>query len=257
MRTRSSTKNEPTLLPTPSPSPPSLARLRRDDAPSFRAPARRPPPLDLSIDSLKAKHVEHARQMAENVRLLHLAKSLYASPPEPVSGSPGSDDSAERRPLGGMRRYQIEVERIEGGEKVLKRVTVIVPSGVQGRRDQGAPYVVPDRQAPLFISPSRRLSLPALHTLSLIPSPKPARLFQSAARHALPPSPVERSQQHHHQRRRPALTLRHSVRGVEAGTRSAYSVSSVRGQLARLREEAKRTPLGERRGKPVPPLRLV
>ncbi|BGP15889.1 hypothetical protein JCM10213v2_003881 [Rhodosporidiobolus nylandii] len=242
---------QPSLFATPSPSPPFLRRP---------LPAVDPVPLPLLQSlriptndpaALKEKHVAHARRVAEQVRLIHLAKAVYSHPPRAAPSSfPASSSSAEveKRSAGAasveMIRYQFEVERYEGRQKVMKRVTVIVPEA----RDGTAPYVVSSKQTP-------------------------PRLFRSAApypqpqpRHALPPSPTTAAAQLHlqqQQRRRPASTLQHSIRGVE-GRGAKHRVSCERRGMESVREEeeedtdeAGQISLGERRGKVVAPLRLV
>ncbi|GAA5935762.1 hypothetical protein JCM10213_003682 [Rhodosporidiobolus nylandii] len=275
---------QPSLFATPSPSPPFLRRP---------LPAVDPVPLPLLQSlriptndpaALKEKHVAHARRVAEQVRLIHLAKAVYSHPPRAAPSSfPASSSSAEveKRSAGAasveMIRYQFEVERYEGRQKVMKRVTVIVPEA----RDGTAPYVVSSKQTasltlippPSSSSSPRRLSLPSLRSLSLFPPQTPPRLFRSAApypqpqpRHALPPSPTTAAAQLHlqqQQRRRPASTLQHSIRGVE-GRGAKHRVSCERRGMESVREEeeedtdeAGQISLGERRGKVVAPLRLV
>ncbi|GAA5843626.1 hypothetical protein JCM11251_007135 [Rhodosporidiobolus azoricus] len=273
-----------TLLPTPSPSP-SPPSLRR----------RTPPPLNLysshrgsslssrssAVDSaaLREKHVAYARRIAEQVRLLHIAKAVYSSPrPQPSAISPTSSSlpsSSGREAAEASLRlttYQLEVERFEGKEKVFKKVTVLIPGSGPER---GAP-------CPSFTQATstsrRRVSLPSLRTLSLLPPPPPSHLFKPA-RHNLPASP--RSNQSSSppsstsssstdtegaaslfsqlQRRRPALAIRQQQR--ESKLLTKYRVSRVRERMASLQEEGgdagEVLSLAERRGRAVQPLRLV
>ncbi|GAA5873870.1 hypothetical protein JCM8547_008626 [Rhodosporidiobolus lusitaniae] len=284
----------PALLLTPSPSPPSLhCPLPSSDSLPVRPSA---PASDVHGAWLKETHVAHARRVAEQVHLLHLAKAVFSSPSSRSSSPTASDastdsSSSSTTPALRMSRYHFDVERVEGGEKVMKRVTVIIP-GEQARARGKAPYFIPAQKlkAPsnlAFLPPQRpstsssstrrRLSLPSLRTLSLLPPTPAPRLF----RHALPPSPSRSPSSSSSpcaaaavsitqlQRRRPALTLRHSnFRAFEEKLEKTKTrVSRERERMGSLREEEEEAEeeegkeegktLGERRGKVVEPLRLV
>ncbi|BGP39860.1 hypothetical protein JCM10450v2_003833 [Rhodotorula kratochvilovae] len=261
-------KLEPTPLPTPSPSPP----LRTLALPSTAATQR-------ASLAEREKHISDARAAAEQARMLYLAKAMHESAQTQTQAAP----SASVR----MARYSFEVEQSEGGKKVMKKVTVIVPELPKGQqreirrpRPTSALVFLPPhaRRAPAVSAaplPSRRLSLPALSNLSLLPPPPPIQPFHSLAGTRRPPpaQPVE-------QRRRAALSLRAVAaeapnpqlpaqqQGME---RVAAWARDQRARLVRGREgdeeEAEREgrgakrsrgeSLSERRGRRVQPLRLV
>ncbi|GAA5980586.1 hypothetical protein JCM11641_006689 [Rhodosporidiobolus odoratus] len=260
------------FLPTLSPSPPSLLR----DLPTIDPSSPHSIPfstIEVADARLKARHDAHARRLADQVRLVHLAKAFYSSPSPNLALATSATglSLSQTRSASSLRmtRYKLEVERFEGEEKVLKRVTVIIPDALGKKRNRAAPYDIPSK-LPLttsltLIPPTasssspRRPFLPSLRALSLLPPPAPPRLFQSASPASSRPSPGPTS---YIQRRRPALTLRHSTRGCLSGL-GKNRVRRERDRLDSLVEEedleaeVERLSLGERRGKVVTPLVLV
>ncbi|GAA5868851.1 hypothetical protein JCM1840_005146 [Sporobolomyces johnsonii] len=296
---------EPSPLPTPSPSPPSYSqtlptRIHANPRPAQPAPLSQTTPSDAQ----RANDIAYARQCAERMRLMHLAKAVYPSPSTAASSSSNDDHSVR------ISRYQIDLERTEGNQKFVKRVSVIIPGDMSmTKRERSTPHAVPSRQQrPLprltFLPPpsyyrnsqstassSRRLSLPSLRSLSLLPPPAPTPPYRSAAQSSPPTTSTPRGplvpsllplqdpalSSQLLQRRRAALTLRHSqsphaVAAEHTPRRQKRRLSCLdeadvddessperAKRLAAVVEldETTKVSLGARRGKAVEPLVLV
>ncbi|GAA5934118.1 hypothetical protein JCM1841_006835 [Sporobolomyces salmonicolor] len=286
---------EPSPLPTPSPSPLSHSHplpTRKCATPRRAQPA--PLPQSTSVtpsDAQIANDLAYARRCAERLRLMHVAKAVYPSPSTAASSSSNVNHSVR------MSRYHIDLERTDGNQKIVRRVSVIIPGDISMmKRERSTPHSVPSRkQRPLprltFLPPpsshrgsqspassTRRLSLPSLRSLSLLPPPAPTPPSRSAApsssstpstpRPPLVPSllplqdPALSSQLL--QRRRAALTLRHSpplhaIAEHTPGRRPKRRLACLDAGDAPSHAGAKQTKgsLGARRGKAVEPLVLV
>ncbi|GAA5907147.1 hypothetical protein JCM5296_003470 [Sporobolomyces johnsonii] len=296
-------QEEPSPLPTPSPSPPSYSqplptRLHANPRPAQPAPLSQTTSGTPS-DAQRANDIAYARQCAERMRLMHLAKAVYPSPSTAASSSSNDDHSVR------ISRYHIDLERTEGNQKFVRKVSVIIPGDMSmTKRERSTPHAVPSRQQrPLprltFLPPpfyyrgsqstapsSRRLSLPSLRSLSLLPPRAPTPPYRSAAqsspttstpRGPLVPSllplqdPALSSQLL--QRRRAAVTLRHSqsphaLAAEHTPRRQKRTLSCLDDEasperakrlaaVVELDETTKVSSLGARRGKAVEPLVLV
>jgi len=137
---------QPTLLPTPSPSPPSLSQ---------------PLPYDASTSSRRTytqaerqAHLALARQCADQLRRLHLANGAEVD---------AQSDTKERK----AERYHVELERLEGEKKVMRRVAVIIPSGQTKEFKQvSIPSYLPFRFRRLLTPPASTASTPRPHSRS-------------------------------------------------------------------------------------------
>lgn len=101
---------ESPALPTPSPSPPSRALVL---------------PTAHKQKSHHAQQLLRIRHAADQTRLLHLAQAVRAAAPSSSTSSAGVT----------MMRYSFQIEHDERGEKVLRRVTVIVPELAAGKAE--------------------------------------------------------------------------------------------------------------------------
>ncbi|GAA5840656.1 hypothetical protein JCM5353_000262 [Sporobolomyces roseus] len=173
---------QPTLLPTPSPSPPSLSHPLPSDASTS---ARR-----TYTQAERQAHIALAKRCAEQLRQLHLANGAEVDAQSNTTGEK-------------IERYHVQVERLEGEKKVMRRVAVIIPSGqkevFRQHRLPGLTLVppphltTPPKKTSLFphsqssSSPSsrpnnhRRTSLPSLRSLSLLPPQNPTPAYRSRA----------------------------------------------------------------------------
>ncbi|GAA5966096.1 hypothetical protein JCM3765_002604 [Sporobolomyces pararoseus] len=157
-----------TLPPTPSPSPPTSSQHLADPMSSTSY-----------TEADRQAHIALARQCADQLMKLHLANGAQKVVETGESGS---------------EKYHVEVERMEGDKKVKRRVAVIVPQARREhfRQHQLPPLTLvppphlgasPSRKPSLFpytknscspsrtrTTPARRLSLPSLRSLSLLPT---------------------------------------------------------------------------------------
>ncbi|GAA5974237.1 hypothetical protein JCM21900_006285 [Sporobolomyces salmonicolor] len=295
---------EPSPLPTPSPSPLSHSHplpTRKCATPRRAQPAPLPQSTSVTPSDAQIAHdLAYARRCAERMRLMHVAKAVYPSPSTTASFSSNDDHSVR------MSRYHIDLERTEGNQKMVRRISVIIPGDISMmKRERSTPHPVPSRKQrplprltflppPSFLPPlssprgsqfpassTRRLSLPSLRSLSLLPPPAPAPPYRSPAPSSssttstprgplvpLVPSllplqdPALSSQLL--QRRRAALTLRHSpplqaIAEHTPGRRPKRRLSCIdAGDEPSLAGTTQtKGSLGARRGKAVEPLVLV
>ncbi|GAA6020957.1 hypothetical protein JCM11491_001563 [Sporobolomyces phaffii] len=198
----------PTLLPTPSPSPPLVSQ------PQIATRLPNTTGRRTYTEAERQAHIFLARQCAKQLRVLHLASGA-----QPVLR--GSDF--------GQSRYHLDVERLEGDRTVTKRVSVIIPRQ-EKERFKSFPALTlvppprlghsPSKRPSLFphtkvsspsrsrTTPARRLSLPSLRSLSLLPAAavSPPAPFRSRAAEPQTPHP---SPSKHHPTPVPALSRPH------------------------------------------------
>ncbi|GAA5981823.1 hypothetical protein JCM5350_005738 [Sporobolomyces pararoseus] len=162
--------SQSTTLPlTPSPSPPTSSQHLPDPMSSTKS----------YTEAERQAHVFLARQCADQLMKLHLA-----------NGAQKVTETVDS----GLEKYHVEVERIEGDKKVKRRVAVIVPRAQRDHfRQHQLPSLTlvppphlgasPSKKPSLFpytknsgspartrTTPARRLSLPSLRSLSLLPT---------------------------------------------------------------------------------------
>ncbi|GAA5928189.1 uncharacterized protein JCM15063_003812 [Sporobolomyces koalae] len=169
------------LLPTPSPSPPAIAQSAdpMQEIDSTSAPSRE------YTEAEKQAHVALARQYAAQVRALHLSAA-------DVDVRPSTRDAI---------RYRVQVEKLIGGHRVTKQVSVLIPAHqTQFRQHQLESLALipppglrtPSPEKSLLVprmrstssnaarsSSDRRPSLPSFRTLSLLPNKSPVRPYRS------------------------------------------------------------------------------
>ncbi|GAA5910807.1 uncharacterized protein JCM6883_000324 [Sporobolomyces salmoneus] len=196
-------------LPTPSPSPPFIGLPLPDPMSTVTTTTTITTTTVSSTrriysEAERRAHLALARQCAEQLRKLHLAN--------------GAQQSVMEDPRG--EKYHVEIEKVEGDQKVKRRIAVIIPRAQKEHfRQHQLPSLTlippphlessPSRKPSLFPhsnlssaspsrtrttsstqTPKRRLSLPSLRSLSLLPTNStPPAPFRSRTVAPVPPTP--------------------------------------------------------------------